>query len=432
MKNILLPLFFLINSFVYAQVGIGTTSPDASSMLDIKSANAGLLIPRVSLTSTMDITTIVNPATSLLVYNTSSVSDVTPGFYYWETVWKSFKGSTPSVSSTSWNLTGNNITSTDFLGSTNYQALLFRVNNTLFSRYHPLGGIAIGNNSAANDNQSIAIGTNAKALVSNESIAIGKDAIASNFRTNAIGYDSRASNNNAFALGNSSRATGQQATAVGAEANSSAQNATAIGYQATATQSNSIILGSSSNGNNKVGIGTNTPDERLHIAGSIKIVDGTQGAGRVLTSDVNGKATWVSPSSTKAYADIYYNGSGQTITNSANVTFGATNISQNITVNNNNLQVQTTGKYKITYRISLSKSNGGTDIIRYNLYRGFSNLIPGSLASISIRRDEEMTVTASVIVNLTAFDQISVRGNTTDTNITVLGNGTTLSIELID
>ena len=45
-----------------------------------------------------------------------------------------------------------------------------------------------------------------------------------------------------------------------------------------------------SNGN--IGIGTTEPDEKLHVAGSIKIVDGTQAAGKVLTSDAEGAASW--------------------------------------------------------------------------------------------------------------------------------------------
>jgi hypothetical protein len=42
----------------------------------------------------------------------------------------------------------------------------------------------------------------------------------------------------------------------------------------------------------KVGIGTTAPDEELHVAGNIKMVDGNQAAGRVLTSDANGVGTW--------------------------------------------------------------------------------------------------------------------------------------------
>lgn len=51
-------------------------------MLDVKSANKGLLIPNVALTGTTDATTITTPAVSLLVYNTATIIDVTPGYYY--------------------------------------------------------------------------------------------------------------------------------------------------------------------------------------------------------------------------------------------------------------------------------------------------------------------------------------------------------------
>ena len=42
----------------------------------------------------------------------------------------------------------------------------------------------------------------------------------------------------------------------------------------------------------RFGIGTLAPTEKLEVQGSVKIVDGTQGAGKVLTSDAAGKGTW--------------------------------------------------------------------------------------------------------------------------------------------
>ena len=45
-----------------------------------------------------------------------------------------------------------------------------------------------------------------------------------------------------------------------------------------------------------VGIGTTNPGAKLDIAGDIKIVDGTQGSGKVLTSDASGLASWQTPS----------------------------------------------------------------------------------------------------------------------------------------
>ena len=81
-------IFFLILSTVsFAQVGVGTTSPLASSALDVTATNKGLLVPRVALTGSSDIVTIGSPATSLLVYNTAtagtSPNNVIPGYYYY-------------------------------------------------------------------------------------------------------------------------------------------------------------------------------------------------------------------------------------------------------------------------------------------------------------------------------------------------------------
>ncbi len=45
-----------------------------------------------------------------------------------------------------------------------------------------------------------------------------------------------------------------------------------------------------------VGIGTTKPGANLEVAGNIKIADGTQGTGKVLTSDANGLASWKAPS----------------------------------------------------------------------------------------------------------------------------------------
>ena len=60
--------FFLINILFLnkagAQVGIGTIIPDPSAVLQLKSLNKGLLVPRIALTGNVDVTTILSPATS--------------------------------------------------------------------------------------------------------------------------------------------------------------------------------------------------------------------------------------------------------------------------------------------------------------------------------------------------------------------------------
>lgn len=64
--RLLLPLILFLSGIAYAQVGIGTTEPDASSMLDIFSDSKGILIPRLS---TVQRDAIVLPATGLMIYN---------------------------------------------------------------------------------------------------------------------------------------------------------------------------------------------------------------------------------------------------------------------------------------------------------------------------------------------------------------------------
>lgn len=61
-------LFIVVNTALsFAQVGIGTTDPDASSVLHIESTDKGILIPRLT---TVQINAIANPANGLMVYNT--------------------------------------------------------------------------------------------------------------------------------------------------------------------------------------------------------------------------------------------------------------------------------------------------------------------------------------------------------------------------
>lgn len=86
---IMLSLFCFFFLELSAQVGIGTANPDASAILDIESSNAGVLIPRIDLTSTTDVVTILAPANSLLVYNIATTTDlnpVYPGFYFWNEI----------------------------------------------------------------------------------------------------------------------------------------------------------------------------------------------------------------------------------------------------------------------------------------------------------------------------------------------------------
>ena len=82
MKKIYFVLFHLLYYSVNAQVGINTSQPDPSSILDVKSDNKGVLLPRIALsTVTQQLSSSPN-AVGLLVYNIGS-SELSSGFYSW-------------------------------------------------------------------------------------------------------------------------------------------------------------------------------------------------------------------------------------------------------------------------------------------------------------------------------------------------------------
>lgn len=88
-KLSLIGLSLIFCSTTFAQnVAINTTGAvaNSSAILDVSSTNTGLLVPRLSLTMTTAAAPVTAPATSLLVYNTATVADVTPGYYYWNGV----------------------------------------------------------------------------------------------------------------------------------------------------------------------------------------------------------------------------------------------------------------------------------------------------------------------------------------------------------
>lgn len=139
MKTILKTFFtFLIFNFsAIAQdgsVGINTSIPDASAVLDIASINTGLLIPRMTQNERE---LIANPATGLLVYQINN-SD---GFWFFNgTTWEIIGGS-----GSGWGLTGNPGTNpgTNALGTIDNNDFVVRANSNEVIRFDNNGNIGI-------------------------------------------------------------------------------------------------------------------------------------------------------------------------------------------------------------------------------------------------------------------------------------------------
>jgi hypothetical protein len=90
MSKLFFAFFFCLcyASICFSQnVGIGTTTPHSSAVLDMQATNKGMLVPRIALTAANLATPVTNPADALLVYNTATsgagIDAVSPGFYYW-------------------------------------------------------------------------------------------------------------------------------------------------------------------------------------------------------------------------------------------------------------------------------------------------------------------------------------------------------------
>jgi hypothetical protein len=274
--------------------GIGTTTPNTSSLLEIKSTSKGLLIPRMTLTQR---NAIAAPATGLLIYQTNS----TPGFYYYSgTAWTAV---TQKIKA--WSLTGNSGTnpSANFIGTTDAQPLMFRINNTKAGYIdYNTGAVALGylslNSNTATGNTALGYEAGYSNTSGSNNTAIGNSALLANSTgiqntatgTFALFSSTTGSSNvaNGFdAL--ESNTTASNNTAIGTLAlhASNAGNNTAVGYQSLYSNSgggdNTAVgyesLYSNSNGNNNTAVGeyalsNNTAGSSLTAVGEGSNVSG--------------------------------------------------------------------------------------------------------------------------------------------------------------
>jgi hypothetical protein len=118
MKKKIYTALLLCFSYFYGftQVGVGTTTPDASSILHVEATDKGILIPRLT---TNQINAIVDPAIGLMVFNTdikefqfNNGTIVTPN---WSVV-----NSKPTVSTDTNNILSSGTDGGAYLPSTTY------------------------------------------------------------------------------------------------------------------------------------------------------------------------------------------------------------------------------------------------------------------------------------------------------------------------
>ncbi len=294
----------ITKSILRGSVGLGTESPNSSSIFDMTSTTKGLLIPRMT-QSQRD--AISSPATGLLIYQT----DNTPGFYYYSgSAWTgigtgAITGSGTNGYLTFWNGT-NSVTGSsglkwqgDTLLTINGRVDQTGLGSSTFFGYE--AGIlddGTNNYNSAFGNQSLYSNT-----TGSSNSAFGSQSLYSNtsgFYNSAFGYQSLYSNTSGFynsAFGFQSllnNTTGYSNTALGYFAGSSTStgynqtsiksvylghftkayqsgdtNEIVIGCNAIGVGSNSVVLGDTNikktilRGN--VGIGTTNPTDKLEV-----------------------------------------------------------------------------------------------------------------------------------------------------------------------
>ncbi len=414
--------FFLVSFLAFfafesqAQIGIGTSTPDASAKVEISSTSKGFLLPRVALTGKTDVSTIASPATALVVYNTatagSSPNNVTPGFYYYSgSEWVRFVIPTDNVSNISGTVAiangGTGSTTKNFVdlstdqtvaGIKSFGAISATTLNGLIIK---TGGgsissnIAIGNSNTFNGNltgtSNFIYGANAGMVNTSGSnnIAMGG---------NGLRYNTTGSNN--IALGSTAmqgNTTGNNNVAIG----SSALSANATGSNLTAIGNGASIADGKTN-STAIGNGANvTTDNTIQLGnGSVTTVNTS---GNIVTSGNVSAATF----------------------NGVTLKMGGGSISSNIAIGNSNtLNGNSTGTSNFIYgaNAAMANTSGSNNIamggegLRYNT-TGSDNIALGNTAMQS-------NTTGNYNV---AIGRAALTGNQTGSNLTAIGNGASIT-----
>ena len=314
---------------------------NASAILDVKSTSKGILVPRMT---TAQRITIASPATGLLVFDTDTQSF----WFYNGSAWTNLSAG----GSSGWALSGNNGTnpSTNFIGTTDDQPILFKVNNSQYGQLHSNGNVFWGKNAGISNTaySNIAIGT--QALNSNTDrgnlIAIGDSALMNNgigapgggfarYNT-AIGSKALFANNTGY--GNTAvgfrtlmnNTTGYYNLAIG----QTALNANVDGYRNIGIGANA--LNSNTNGLLNIAMGNDALEN--NTTGDNNIAIGDLALNNTTTAGTNiaiGSSTLQANTSGYDNLGIGYNALRFNTTGIKNVAFGREALLNNTTASNN-------------------------------------------------------------------------------------------------
>lgn len=374
--------FLLLFNVATAQsVAVNTSGAvaNSSSILDISSSNKGMLIPRVALTGTADVATIVSPAASLLIYNTATVSNVVPGFYYWSgSAW------TKVVTGTAWSLTGNSATTsaTNFIGTTDNVPLVFRVNN------QKAGLIDVSSN--------LFLGYQAG------NVNTGTD-------NTGLGYQALNSQNNGF--GNTATGVYTLASSVGSTANT-ANGASALTFNTTGSFNSAFGFNSMthvSTGANNSAFGAYALDGSAFMTGN----DNTAGGYQAMKKNLGGNKN--AALGTEA---LYNNIGGNENTGIGyQALYSNTSGNYNTATGSMALKNNNTGNYNVANGYLALLNNSGS----YNTAVGYANLSVANSGSFNTALGDEVMSNNTTGTYNTAAGNFALLENTTGNNNTAVG-----------
>jgi len=341
-KNLLLAGLLTTFSLVAkSQVGINTTAPAAT--LDVTAKNStgttttveGLLIPRVDRQRAQSMTGV---PTSTLIYVNSIATGTASGtalnidavgyYYYNGTVWTKLNPTFNPVNlyNADGTLTGNRTVTqgANTLAFTGTQTNAFSVDGTTLSVDAANNRVGVGTTTPASllsvQNTPGATTNTISAGIENCGTPCGQGV-----SRNITLYNLNSTGGEFAELGfvPSTSETGLSGATITGIDRDAANNYAGLQFFTRNATDFAPRMTIKSSGN--IGIGTTNPTNKLQIesgtSGALKIVDGTQGTDKVLTSDANGVATWKVLPAAPASTNIY-NTDG-TLTGNRTVTQGA-------------------------------------------------------------------------------------------------------------
>jgi hypothetical protein len=326
--------------------GIGTASPNASALLEVKSTTKGILIPRMTLVQRNAITA---QATGLLIYQTNN----TQGFYYYDgSVWKSIASAAGTTGG--WSLTGNaGTTTSNYLGTSDKKSLKIKTSNISRLIIDSLGKVGIGTSAPGSLSE-----------VHNGVLTVVNSNFSGNNSASVIINANTDVNGNSTQVLYKDQGTPKWALGGGNIGNAGANDFGLLNYTAALNAFTVLSV------NNNVGIGTATPTNKLHVFAGSAGVTGYGSAPLVVENATHCFINMIAPDNYETgilFGKPQNIGSGEIIYNNASNLNGfqfRTNggMTQMVLTSEGHVGIGTTDPGVFPLRIKSGADHGGIDI----------------------------------------------------------------------